>query len=187
MSQSDTLEKPQTEVRPYKNEAFEAYITWRALAGLVVDEEYFDAQEGKTITNKLRQISLQEFCETYNVNRHTVWLWKNRTPDLAARIEARRNEVVPAARISVAYNQLFLLGMQTGDKRAAVEALKTFLGHFGNLQLPVQRQEIKVQSGLLEVLSAAQREGIIEGEIVEPTNIDASASSPAPSALPNPS
>lgn len=186
-----TEEKSETEVHPYKSGAFEAWITWRALGGLIVEEEgqKTDRDTGKkiTVTNQLRTMPLSEFCETFRVDRKTLWRWAKQTPDLAQRIAARRNEITPLARVSVAYNQLFLLGMQSQDKRAAVDALKTFLGNFGDLQLPVQRQDIKVQGGLMEVLAAAQRDGIIEGEVVEPTNSDTGSGQETPGPLPIPS
>lgn len=175
MQPNATTQNGQTGVQPYKQGAFDAYISWRALGGLIIDEDQ---------DNKIRQMKLAEFCDVYNVDRSTLWRWRANTPDLAARIEQRRNEIVPAARVSAVYNQLFLTAMQSQDKRAAVEAQRTFLGHFGNLQLPVQRQDIKIQGGLAEVLQAAADDGILEGEVIEPSNIDATTSGQDTGALP---
>lgn len=63
--------------------------------------------------------------------------------------------------------------MQSQDKRAAVEALKTFLGHFGNLQTPVQREVHEVGEGFADLIQATRdkpapkKEAAIEGEIVD--------------------
>lgn len=168
MQQNATDEDVETSVEPYKHDAFEGYITWRALGGLIVDEEYDDPESGQIVSNKIRKMPLEEFCKAFNVNRTTVWRWKKNTPDLALRIEKRRMEIVPLARVSVAYNQLFLLGMQSQDKRAAVDALKVFLGHFGNLQLPVQRNQVDVSQNLMDLVNVARKKKIVEAEVVEP-------------------
>lgn len=173
MQPNTTLAKPKTEIHPYKFGVFDQWITFLALGGLLVDEE----------DGHIYKMTLTEFCEKFGVARSTAAAWKNYTKDLPKLIEARRNEISPQARVSAVFNQLFLMSMQSQDKRAAVDAQKTFLGHFGNLQLPVQRQDIKVQGGLLEVLKAAETDGIIEGEIIEPIDINARASDQAPSAL----
>lgn len=161
MARNATEEKPETGVKPYKEVTFEDYITWRALGGLLIDES------DPYTPNKVRIMSLDEFCTTFDVSRQTIWRWKNQTPDLAARIEKRRAEIMPLARVGAAWNQLFLNGMQTKDRRAAVDALKTFLGHFGNLQLPTQRTEVDAGQNLLDLVNAARKKNIIEGEPVD--------------------
>lgn len=155
MQPSATSESKQTGVEPRKNDAFEAYITFCALGGLTVTDD-------GTVT----KMTLEEFLVSYGVHRTTVWRWKKNTPDLAEKIRTRRLEIVPIARETAAWNQLFLLGMQNKDKRAAVDALKAYLGHFSDMQLPVQRQDIKVKGSLAELMSSAEKE-FIEGEIVD--------------------
>jgi|SRR5665213_25113 len=163
MQPSATDQNVKTEIKPRKLDAFEGYITWRALGGLIIDEEYKGTDERgnpKTFTNHVRQMTLGEFCEAFNVDRATTWRWRTNTPNLAELVEKRRNEIIPVARVSAAWNQLFLLGMQSGDKRAAVDALKTFLGHYGNLQLPVQREIVKHEGESWASLVAAKRKQV---------------------------
>lgn len=169
-----TEEKTPTVVKPYREITFEDWITFLALGGLMISEE----------DQTIYKMTLSQFCEKFNISKMTISRWRKQTPDLATRIEARRNEIAPMARVTAVYNQLFLSAMQSKDMRAAVDAQKTFLGHFGNLQLPVQRQDIKIQGGLAEVLIAAEREGILEGELVEPSTIDTDPSGQTPGALP---
>jgi hypothetical protein len=180
MSQNVPPELTETEVKPYKTGAFDAYVTFCALAGMMVDD-----------TGNLSYMSVPDFCERYRVNRHTLYRWKNNTPNFAMQVRLRRDEVFPLARESAAFNRLFLIGMTSlgrnslhNDQRAAVDALKTALGHGGNLQMPVQRQDIKIQGGLMEVLEAAAADGILEGEVVGTNNLDESSSGQTASALP---
>lgn len=174
MSPNTTLQQYQTEVRPYKIGVFQEWITFLALGGLFIDED----------DQHIYRMTLTQFCERMGVARSTVNHWRKNTTNLAQLIEQRRGEIAPMARVSAMFNQLFLTGMQSKDLRAAVDAQKTFLGHFGNLQLPVQRQDIKIQGGLAEVLTAAEADGILEGEIVEPANIDAPTGGETPGPLP---
>lgn len=154
-------------MQPYKTEAFEAYITYRALGGLTVTDDGI-----------VEKMTIGEFQAAFGVDRKTIYRWKMGVPDLGEKIRARRLEIVPVARETAAWNQMYLLGMQTQDKRAAVDALKTYLGHFSEMQLPVQRQDIKVKGSLAELMSSAEKE-IIEGELVnEPIR--------QPEALPDP-
>lgn len=165
-----TLENSPTPIQPYKDVAFEAYVSWKALGGLVIDEEYEEHDDKGNpfmVTNKVRQMSLAEFCETFNVDRATTWRWKTNTPNLGELIRERREQMMPTARETAAWNQMFLLGMQTQDKRAAVEALKTFLGHFSGLKVPKQQAEVSASQDLMELFNQARKNKVIEGEVVD--------------------
>src|SRR2546426_6883807 len=89
---------------------------------------------------------------------------------------------MPLARVSAAWNRMFMIGTtslptrkdpETGkfegnlhsDQRAAVEALKTFLSTFGEVKNPTQRQELKVEHSLTEMFAKADQ--LIEGETVD--------------------
>lgn len=172
--QPDATSKNQlTDVKSRANlSGYEQFVTYCALGGLIADDN-----------GKLNKMTQDQFCQAFGVNPATCWRWK-KEPNFAMKVRTRREEVVPLARESIAFNQLFMLGMQTQDKRAAVDALKTYLGHFNNLQLPVQRQDIKVQGGLMEVLQAAEADGIIEGEIVDASPIITTTSGEITPALP---
>lgn len=155
-----TAEDGQTAIKPYKHEIFDAWLTWKACGGLMVDEE----------DNRAYRMTLTDFCQTFGVTRPTVGEWRKNTPNLAELIEQRRNEIAPLAKVTNVFNQMYLTAMQTKDKRAAVEAQKAYLGHFGKLQLPVQRQDVKLQVNNWSQLLQKKRE-VIEAEIVdEPEN-----------------
>lgn len=188
---SRTVDEPTT-VAPYKKRAFDLYLTFCALGGMIVSD-----------TGGIEPLTKRDFCSRIGIDEKTTWNWKKNTPDFAMRVRARRDEIVPLARETAAFNRLFLLGMSSlptsrdesgrpkgqlhNDQRAAVDALKTYTGHYSNLQLPVQRAEVKVQGGLMDVLQAAERDGIIEGELVGPTDTNTGTSQETASILPLPS
>ena len=156
MQGNASLQTQPQETEPYKQAAFDEFVTYCALGGLVVEEDV----DGNPKPNRL---PLYKFCERVGIDQATTWRWK-RAPGFAEKVRERREEIVPLARESMAWNQLFLLGMQTQDKRAAVDALKTYLGHFSNLRLPTVKQEVKVEHTLADVFTNADK--IIEGEVV---------------------
>jgi hypothetical protein len=145
--QNVTLAESPTPIEPYKMSQFDAYLSYLALGGLITSDD-----------GKVTKISVDQFCETYNVSRKTLWTWKTQTPNILELVRRRREEIVPLAREAAAFNQLFLLGMQTQDKRAAVDALKTYLGHFSSLRLPSQEVKHEVGSSFADLINAHRQE-----------------------------
>lgn len=192
MQQNATLPETKAGVQPYKFSAFDNYITFCAIGGMRV-----------TDTGQIETITLDQFCEDNGVNRATVFRWKKNTPDFAMRVRARRDEVIPLARETAALNRLFLLGMSslptrigkdgkpTGalhhDQRAAVDALKTYLGHHSELRVPTQRAEVDIKYSVSDLLKAASDDGIIEGEIVDAPAAHATTNGEDTGTLPLPS
>lgn len=154
MRQNATHRETATTVKPYKFGTFDQFVSYCALGGLITSDE-----------GKISKMSVSQFCEQYGVDRRTTYRWRQ-TPGFDDKVRARREELFPLARETAAWNQLFLLGLQTDDKRAAVEALKLFLGHFGGLHLPAKRQPITYQpNNLAEMLMMAEKEVVTEGEV----------------------
>lgn len=168
-------------VQPWKQRAFDEYLTFCALGGILVDE-----------TGRVEPLSLGQFCQRVGVDPKTTWRWKTQTPNFGLLVRQRREEIFPWARETAVWNKLYLIATtslpnkvdpvinpKTGrtqivrrgslhdDQRAAVDAAKTLLGHNGDLRLPVQRQDVKVDGGFLsEMMFAARQQGVIEGEVV---------------------
>ena len=179
MQENAGISKTTTRVEPYKKAAFDLYLTFCALGGMIVSD-----------TGGIKPLTLGDFCRSVGVDEETTRRWKKNTPDFAMKVRARRDEITPLARETAAFNRLFLIGMsslptqtkdlidpatgkvktiRTGqlhsDQRSAVDALKTYTGHFSNLRLPVQRQDIKVEGSLADIFTKAEKE-IVEGEVV---------------------
>lgn len=147
----------QPSVRSTNEGALDAYITYCALGGLITEDD-----------GKPSKMKLDDFCATYGVTRMTLSRWKREIPDFVQRVDKRRTEIVPLARVSAVWNANFVAAVQTKDLRAAVEAQKVFLGHFGNLVTPTQRVDATVQVNTWTGLMEAKRT-VIEGEVVDGT------------------
>lgn len=156
---NSTVDKTQNAVEPYKFGEFDAYISYLALGGLITSEE----------DGTIHRMTLTRFCEIYHVDRKTTLNWRKNTPDLWDQVRKRREEIMPAARESAWFNQLHLLGMQSQDKRAAVDALKVLTGHFSGLRLPAQ--DVKHEAGDSWAALISEHEdkhaNVIEGEVTD--------------------
>jgi hypothetical protein len=179
MLENVETEKTQTVLKPYKQNTFEHYIEWRALGGMVIDEE------DPNTPNKVRIMTFQQFCHEFDVSAETIRRWKRDIPDLEQKIEQRMNEIVPLARRQAVWNANFVMALQTQDKRAAVEAQKLFLGHFGNLKIPTQRQEIEHKFNAADLLVAAKTDGVIDGEVVHGSDDHTGTNGENPRPLPD--
>lgn len=188
-------------VTPYKTGAFEEYVTFCALGGVLVDE-----------VGKPESMTLYQFCQRVGVDRATTWRWKKNTPNFGELVRKRRDEIFPWARETALWNRLYLIATssmptrvtpvvnpKTGrtyivrsgalhdDQRAAVDAAKLLLGNSGDLKLPTQRQEVDIKHSVSDLLRAAREDGIIEGEVVNGGADNATANGEDAGILPLPS
>lgn len=160
------MQPNETAVSPYKSGAFDEYVTFCALGGMIVSD-----------TGDITFVSQAQFCERFDVDRVTLWRWKRDTPNMAELIRQRRNEIVPLARETAALNRLLVIGMsslgtnrQHSDQRSAVDALKTYLGHHSELKLPTQPQKIEAGQSLMDLVNIARKKNVIEGEFSDRTD-----------------
>lgn len=144
--QNASSEEISTTVNPYKVGAFEEYISYCAIGGLITSDD-----------GRVSKMTITEFCAQFGVDRKTTWRWKQ-MPGFGQRVRERREELFPMARETACWNQLYLITLQSKDLRAAVQAATILLGHFSNLQLPNRRQEQQATgTSLAEILSRADK------------------------------
>lgn len=161
-----TNTNPQPAVMSSNEGTFEEYVSYCALGGLITGDD-----------GRPSKMPIDDFCTTYGVSRMTLSRWKRQTPDWAARVDKRRAELMPRSRVTAVWNANYIIAIQTQDKRAAVEAQKVFLGHFGKLLLPVQRQELEVGEGLADLLQMGRAKFVKDADnIPEGTVVDADVS-----------
>lgn len=140
-----------TPVNPHKVGAFEEYVSYCALGGLITSED-----------GQLSRMTTSQFCQQFSIDRKTAYRWKH-MPGFGNRVRQRREELFPMARESAMWNRLYLIALQSRDLKAAVGAIKLLLGHFSGLRLPSRRTpEPEGQGSLMELVSLARRRGIID-------------------------
>jgi hypothetical protein len=156
--QINTLEYDNQELLNAQQQAFVDYL---AIGGLVTVEsnEKLQAQD-------IHQMTITEFCEAIGISRDTFYRWKKTIPNLVDRIRTRRHETFGLNRETALYNRAYLIAMTSRDHKAAGEMIKLLSGHFGQLELPVQRQIIKQEGESWAALVEKKKQAIIEGEIV---------------------
>lgn len=167
----DTQIRTNTEIQQIKESADdelsllnmrqEQWITFCALGGLITMES-----DNKSQPQEIKQMTITEFAKLLGVNRRTLYDWKKSIPSFAERVRARRYEIFSVSRETAAFNRLYLIGM-TGKSQPAVDALKTLLGHFSRLDLPVQRQEIEAGENLLDMWARVEQRKAIEADAAE--------------------
>jgi hypothetical protein len=127
MQPNATILDTPTPVQPYKNVAFDEYLSFCALGGLLTTDD-----------GKLSKMTLSDFCARVGIDRATAYRWKHNTSNFSDKVRQRRDEIFPFARETACWNRLYLIGLQSGDLKAAVQALTLLLGHFSGLMLPSQ-------------------------------------------------
>ena len=153
MQPNATYSEPPTPVKPYKDVAFDEYLSFCALGGLITSDD-----------GMLSKMTLNDFCRQFGVHRATTYRWKHNTPNFGEKVRQRRDELFPLSRETAMWNRLYLIGMQSKDLRAAVDAIKTLLGHFSGLTLPAKRKPEPSNSGAswVELITKYRNEGLIE-------------------------
>jgi hypothetical protein len=150
--ENQVIEQPQIDLELLKQQQ-EMYISYCAMGGVMTSDD------GKVTT-----MPAIKFADQIGVHRNTLRNWKESIPNFAERVRDRRMQLFSLSRESAVYNRLYVIGM-TGTDAPAVKALEILAGHFGKLEKPTQRADVKVSGSLAEMLSNAQK--IIEGEVVD--------------------
>jgi hypothetical protein len=160
MIQNATISDTPTPVKPYKNVAFDEYLSFCALGGLLTTDD-----------GQLSKMTLFDFCSYMGIDRATAYRWKHNTPNFSEKVRQRRDELFPLARETACWNRLYLIGLQSKDLKAAVQALTLLLGHFGGLMLPGRQKDTSSTgqgNNLAELFAAAdqriraEQQGIVE-------------------------
>ena len=139
----------------------QAFVDYMAIGGLITVES-----DEKLQTQDIHQMTITEFCNAIGISRFTFYHWKKTIPNLVDRIRTRRFETFGLNRETALHNRAYLIAMTSKDHRAAGEMIKMLQGHFGSLELPVQRQIIKQEGESWANLVEKKQREVIEGQIV---------------------
>jgi len=151
MQQNASSNINDTPVNAYKFGAFDQYVSFCALGGLITSDD-----------GKISSMTTLQFCQQFNVDRKTTYRWRQ-TTGFAERVRVRREEIFPLARETACWNRLYLIGNQSNDLKAGVQALALLLGHFSGLMAPSRYNERIVnqnQGSLSDLLMKVNVEGL---------------------------
>jgi len=139
----------------------DAWISYCAVGGLITDDD-----------GRVRKMTLEEFCATFDVPERTLYNWKKSIPDFAGKVRQRRMDLYSMSRETNMWNRLYLIAMTSKDHKAAVQAITSLQGHFAKLELPSQRHEVEHQLGNTWTDLLQQKMPVIEAEIVNESTTD---------------
>lgn len=141
----------------------EDYIAFVACGGMLPSENPDEL---------IKKMSAQEFADLLEVDRGTLYYWRNHLPGFWDLVEKKRKEIGGKDRLSKVWNGLFLKAASGNPQAAAI-----YLANFDpNFRMPNEKAEKEREDNYAALLAMAAKDGIIEGEIVEPKAIDTSAS-----------
>ena len=154
------IQEPQ-EVNVQENLQYEALISFKALGGLITDEE------GNTA-----KMSMEAFAQTIDVARSTLYEWMKR-PGFWDLVNERRKEISPQSRLAKMHDVWFLSALKPGNDGYRDRVL--WLANFDpNFRTPTQKHEIEAGDSLVEAIGLARaRRQAIEAEVIDEPNTKA--------------
>ncbi len=144
----------------------QAWVDYNALSGIVTDltSEHKDAS-GSTLV--MRKMTIIEFADKLGVDRQTLRRWRESIPNFWEKVNARRKELAPQARLQRIHETWYL-------KAAALknwQITEAWLINFDpNYKQPRMKVEHDITESMADALGLAKRrrtENIQEGEIVK--------------------
>lgn len=130
----------------------EAWIDYRALNGLITDDD------------GIRKMTVDEFATWVGVaTRQTLYDWQKSIPDFWQRVNDRRVEIAPRARLQRIHETWYLKAAQVNNWPVTEAWLRNFDPNFKEARTKVEHD---VAGSLLDVLEKARTRSVIEGEVV---------------------
>jgi hypothetical protein len=157
------------------------WIDYNALGGLITD----DTQDWKDKDGNLtpmRKMSIIEFAQMIDVSRETLRLWRTQIPDFWGKVNARRKELAPQSRLAQVHRKWYIEVLKMKNW-PMVEAW--LINNDPTYETPKVKHELDVGDNLADLLLAAKRDGIIEGEVVNAPSNDPGAGGQNPGLLPS--
>lgn len=144
--QNATSDKTQTEIInapiPYSQLSYiqRAYIDWRALNGLITDED------------GIRKMTLSDLAKELKVERSTIYRAIEKIPNLWDLINDRLKEIAPRSRLA-RVREIWYIKAAKGE----FQHLQLWLANFDpDFRMPTQKHEHDASGGLADVLRIAK-------------------------------
>jgi hypothetical protein len=134
------------------------WIDFCAIGGLLTSDD-----------GTLNPMTISQFAPTLGVTRQTLYDWKKNIPDFQERVKQRRIELGTGARLQKVYNGLFLKAA-SGDP----SAVKLYLQIFDGWKPPSQDHEVKLSTGLADLVAQKKIELDRERKVIDATPSDTS-------------
>lgn len=144
------------------------WVDFNALGGLITDlTDERTTKDGGLTT--LRKMTITEFADRLGVNRDTLREWRRTIPNFWERVNLRRKELSPGARLARVHETWYLKAVK-GD----FQFLQLWLANFDDtFHTPNQNVTHDIGSGLMDALQIARQRQLKEQNATEGEVIDA--------------
>lgn len=138
----------------------QAWIDYNALNGIITDNM-------ESIT--MRKMSISEFAQLINVNRDTLRNWRTYIPNFWDRVNERRKEITPRARLQVMHERWYLEAMKMKNWALSEAWLRN---HDSDYKESKQKVEHELGDGFADAMNIARErrlksQTVVEGEVVD--------------------
>lgn len=138
----------------------EAWIDYNALSGIVTD----NMEEGNG--GGMRKMSISEFAQIVGVHRDTLRNWRTYIPNFWDRVNERRRELAPHARLQLVHQRWYIKAVAMDDWRITEAWLRNHDPDYKESKQKVEHELGNTWAALLR-----GKQDVLEGEIVdEPTD-----------------
>jgi hypothetical protein len=140
----------------------QAWIDYNALNGLITDilEEKVDPKTGTALT--MRKMTIQEFAELIDVHRDTLRVWRTAIPNFWERVNQRRKELAPTARLQQIHERWYLNALKMKNWPVTEAWLRNFDPDYRE---PKQKIEHELGNSWMALFEHKRK--VIEGEVVD--------------------
>lgn len=147
----DTAESVDVDLEAVLKIDQQKWIDFCAIGGLLTMDD-----------GSLQPMTIKDFAINLGVSRQTLYDWKRIIPSFNERVRQRRQELGSGARLQKVYNGLFLKA-SGGDP----SAVKLYLQIFDGWKPPSQEHDVKVSTGLADLVAQKKLEIDRERKIID--------------------
>jgi hypothetical protein len=149
----------------------QAWIDYNAMSGIITDnmEEGTDPATGQA--KSLRKMPITEFAELIGIHRDTLRNWRTYIPNFWDRVNERRKELAPHARLQNMHERWYLNALKMQNWPLVESWLINFDPGYESPKLKVEHE---LGDGVADALNVARErrmkaQTVVEAEIVDGT------------------
>lgn len=122
----------------------QAFIDYRALNGLISDDD------------GIRKMTVDDFATKVGVDRRQLYRWQESIPDFWDKVNARRHEIAPRARLQKMHEVWYLSALKPGADGYRDRQL--WLANFDDdFRMPTEKLEHSAGTGLADMIAHKRR------------------------------
>lgn len=146
----------------------QAWIDYNAMSGLITDNTEERPIKGTNDTSTMRKMPIIEFAQMIDVSRETLRQWRNSIPDFWQKVNDRRHELAPTARLQKMHEVWYLSALNPKN----FQDRQLWLANFDpNFRMPTQKLEHEAGGGLADLLELGRKRErdtnrVVEAEVV---------------------